>query len=173
MSQYIAVSHTSVQDEIVERLVEVTELPEATVKRFVEKFDVQESGCWKWNAAHNDDKNGSLPYGRFYFQGKFWVSHRWIYEQVNGLVPANLVLDHYLHPQDGCIGALCVNPSHLKPVTNRENILRGAGRGAQNAKKTRCPQGHKYDRIDSRGYRVCNKCDAASKKRSALKAGVK
>jgi hypothetical protein len=170
MNKFISISDQSVLDDIVQKLVEVTELPEAIVKRFVSKFDVQESGCWKWNAASNDPKYAAMPYGRFYFETKFWVAHRWIYEQVNGPVRGDLVLDHYLHPQDSCIGPKCVNPDHLKQVTNKENILRGNGSGARNARKTSCPAGHKYDGTDSRGFRICSICETAGRKRrSALK----
>ncbi|WP_327585025.1 HNH endonuclease [Nonomuraea sp. NBC_00507] len=158
MSQFAVVTTETSRDEIVKNLVEVTELPAAIVKRFVVKFNVRENDCWEWRAASNDPKYGGLPYGRFYFEGKFWVAHRWLYEQAVGVVPGNLVLDHFKVPSGDCIGARCVNPNHLEPVTNRENILRGSGRGAQNAKKTHCAKGHKYDRTDKRGFRICTKC---------------
>jgi hypothetical protein len=47
-----------------------------------------------------------------------------------------LTLDHL------CRNKACVNPAHLEPVTNRENVLRGVGLSAENARKTHCKRGH-------------------------------
>lgn len=72
------------------------------------------------------------------------------------VIPDDLQLDHL------CRNRLCVNPSHLEPVTCRENVLRGNGRCAANAKKTHCPRGHAYAGanllIGTKGERCCRKC---------------
>lgn len=60
-----------------------------------------------------------------------------------------------------------MNPDHLDPVTNRENILRGEGPPAQNSRRTHCKYGHKlsgdnlkvYVRPDTnKPTRVCLPC---------------
>jgi hypothetical protein len=46
-------------------------------------------------------------------------------------------LDHLI-----CSNRKCGNPAHLKLVTPKENILRGSGPCAVNARKTHCKRGH-------------------------------
>ncbi|GIH27632.1 hypothetical protein Aph01nite_59420 [Acrocarpospora phusangensis] len=137
---------------------------EKIIDRFASRVDVLGTGCWAWTHERNDPKYGGLPYGRFFFEGKLWVAHRWIYEQLHGPVPQGLVLDHFLVPSGRCIGALCVNPGHLQPVTQRENTLRGSGPTAINSAKTHCPEGHDFDAVNSQGRRVCTICLKAYKR---------
>ena len=82
--------------------------------------------------------------------------HRFAYELLVGPIPKGLTIDHVKSKE--CISTLCVNPAHLEAVTLRENILRGNGLAAMNAKKTHCPQGHPYDYVNSAGARGCSIC---------------
>ena len=66
-------------------------------------------------------------------------AHRLAYELVKGPISDGLQIDHL------CRNRACINPDHLEAVTQRENILRGEGVAALNARKTHCPQGHAYD----------------------------
>lgn len=106
-------------------------------------------GCWTWTGHLH------LGYGRVYFQGLKALAHRVVYEQVVGPIPEGLVLDHL------CRQTSCVNPRHLEPVTNAENVLRGVGAPAQNARKTHCKWGHPFEgenvirRPDGRECRTC------------------
>lgn len=89
--------------------------------------------CLLWTGTK--DKNG---YGRFslgWLLGPF-RAHRLAYEMLIGPIPLSLVLDHL------CRNPSCVNPHHLEPVTNRENIRRGDGWAGLNARKTHCKRGH-------------------------------
>ena len=90
-------------------------------------------GCWLWSGAPN-----SCGYGQLQVSGRPWRAHRYIYEKLVGPIPSGLQLDHL------CRVRLCVNPAHLEPVNNRENVLRGVGRTAENARKTHCARGHEY-----------------------------
>jgi len=92
----------------------------------VEKTDT----CWQWcgTDAHT--------YGTAVASGHSYRAHRVAYELTIGPIPDGLTLDHL------CRNRGCVNPAHLEPVTNRENILRGECPHAHNARKTHCRHGH-------------------------------
>jgi hypothetical protein len=91
--------------------------------------------CWEWTAARN-----WRGYGEFHLQGRTRIkAHRVAYELVIGPIPEGMQLDHI------CRDRGCVNPLHLEPVTNRENVLRGVGVTARNAVKTHCKRGHPFD----------------------------
>ena len=109
------------------------------------------SGCWLWF------KNRMIHgYGRFSVEDKDVLAHRWSYEHFIGPIPTGLTLDNL------CRNRSCVNPNHLEPVTNRENILRGEGITAKNACKTYCLRGHPFDDLntyhDKGGGRRCKTC---------------
>lgn len=167
---------TEFAEFIAANLDENSSATEKDVERFVNKVEFLPSGCWLWISSTNKPygKNQhALSYGRFSYQGKLWVAHRWLWEQLNGSVPEGLVLDHFLANVGERIGAQCVNPFHLEPVTFAENIRRGRGACAQNARKTTCPKGHEYDTKDKRGFRICSICDKASRQKSYERSKAK
>lgn len=107
--------------------------------------------CWLWLAAKNKG------YGCFGVTGKMVLAHRYAYELAIGPIPSGLTIDHL------CRTPSCVNPAHLEPVTHRENVLRGVGPTAQQARKTHClPGGHPLsgDNLYLRpnGKRECRTC---------------
>jgi hypothetical protein len=105
-------------------------------ERFWEKVNRRGPGeCWPWLGAQS---NG---YGQMRGHDQAAWAHRVAYELVRGPIPLGLTIDHL------CRNRLCVNPSHMEAVTNQENILRGIGFAAENARKTKCPRGHAYDLI--------------------------
>jgi hypothetical protein len=67
-------------------------------------------------------------------------AHRVRYEDEVGPIPEGMVLDHYMMP-GGC-STSCCNPEHVRPITNRSNILRGCSPSAKNARKSHCIHGH-------------------------------
>lgn len=96
----------------------------------VEKTD----RCWLWKGWKHES-----GYGRFVIHGNNTYPHRIAYEVVKGRIPEGKTLDHL------CRNRLCVNPDHLEPVTNRENLIRGNGFAGQNIRKTHCPNGHRLE----------------------------
>ncbi len=127
---------------------------ETTIARFLPKIEIMDSGCWEWRACIS---NG---YPQFMVDKKLVGAHRYSYELFREKIPAGLQIDHL------CRNKICVNPEHLEVVTNRENVLRGIGVTANNARKTHCPQGHPYDNkntyINPDGQRLCRICARAN-----------
>lgn len=122
--------------------------------RLLSKFTVDD-GCWNWT-AYKTPKG----YGMVQFRGMTWRAHRAVYTLFRGEIPNGLTLDHL------CRNPGCVNPAHLEPVTMRENVLRGIGLAAANARQTNCKAGHPLDganvylrrRPDGRRRRDCLSC---------------
>ena len=72
--------------------------------------------CWIWQGR--TIKRGG--YGITYVARRGTVlAHVAYFEEANGAVPGGLVLDHV------CRVSACVNPAHLEPVTQAENVRRG------------------------------------------------
>lgn len=127
--------------------------PEAD--RFWEKVNKTDS-CWLWTAGCF---GRNQEYGCFYLTGgkKPVPAHRWAYENLVGPIPDNSVLDHV---KERCGNTKCVNPAHLEPVSNKENILRGDSLIAQEARQTHCKHGHPLDdcHVSKDGRRHCRQC---------------
>lgn len=68
------------------------------------------NGCWCWTRAK------ARGYGRILDNGRLRQAHRVVYELFMGAIPNGLVLHHQ------CGNRACVNPGHLEPTTNRQNI---------------------------------------------------
>lgn len=126
-------------------------------ERFTKAYVVDESGCWLWKKACNQK-----GYGAFYFLGMRGKAHRYSFLKYKGMIPEGLVIDHL------CNVRSCVNPDHLRAVTNKENILRGTSPSARNKRKTTCPRQHPLSGtnlvINIDGARVCKTCASNSYK---------
>jgi hypothetical protein len=101
-------------------------------ERFEEMVQETPGGCWEWQGARND-----LGYGQLALAGhKRVYAHRFSYEKFVGPIPAGLQLDHL------CRNPPCVNPTHLEPVTQRENLLRADSEDMQAYWAGVCRRGH-------------------------------
>lgn len=105
------------------------------------------SDCWIWIAGKMYG-----GYGTFYLDGKRHPAHRVMYEAVVGPIGEGLELDHL------CRNPACVNPSHLEPVTHKENVRRGL----KGRMVTVCSHGHAYTPENTYflpdGRRMCRSC---------------
>lgn len=120
--------------------------------RFWSKVDRQgddPDACWLWRGCTQ-----APGYGRFRVEPATVYAHRYAYEQMVGPIPDGMVLDHL------CRVPACVNPLHLEPVTQAENVRRGSKNGMQS--RTHCANGHPFDAAntiaDGRSGRVCRAC---------------
>jgi len=134
-------------------------------ERFWSKVD-KSGKCWEWVAGIQ-----SGGYGIFWHNGETVVAHRFAYEITVGKIPEGLTLDHL------CRVRHCVNPKHLEPVTSKENVLRGIGVSAQNARKTHCKRGHplsgKNLLVEQGGGRQCRECKRERSREWKKKVGYK
>lgn len=129
------------------------------------------NGCWIWTSVVNSGGYGEFtkrvggsrtPDTRVFR----WRAHRVAYELTVGPIPEGLVLDHL------CRVVRCVNPAHLEPVTQRENVRRGDAAKHLNSgdRPTYCPQGHPFDEantyVNKKGHRHCRTCQRLAQRRS-------
>jgi hypothetical protein len=120
------------------------------------RWDAEDRGyatpCWIWNGP----KDKRLGYGCAQHNGQSIKAHRLVYEAVVGKIPDGLVVDHL------CRVTSCVNPDHLEPVTQRENLMRGNTPAARKAAQTHCIHGHEFTPENTYrhgdGSRSCRAC---------------
>lgn len=112
--------------------------------------------CWTWTANVTGDGYGLFYLGRIDGADHNIRPHRFAYQILVGTIPEGLELDHL------CKNTVCVNPSHLEPVTGAENKRRGDSFSGINGRKTHCLRGHELTeanvRINTNGRRVCRAC---------------
>ncbi len=133
------------------------------IERLFKKTVILECGCWEWHGAKTGD-----GYGQIWHDGKrnAYV-HRVAYEFWVGPIPDGLTLDHL------CKNRACFNPGHLELATSGENVMRGEGACAKNARKTHCPRNHEYDEENTyrpRAHpdqRACRECRRWTKEQRA------
>lgn len=132
--------------------------------------------CWLWLGAIDV----ATGYGVFEVghgaDRKLYRVHTVAYEFEVGSVPDGLQLDHLCHTYDptcpggrACPHRRCANPTHLEPVSRKENILRGRSFSAINAAKTHCIHGHEFTPentyLEQDGHRACRTCKSQRGKR--------
>ena len=126
----------------------------------------EETGCWEWTGHLNNQGYGAATFG----DGVPYLAHRASYTRHKGPIPQGSVLDHL------CRNPACINPEHLDPVSDQENVRRGMSPGAKALRRDECLHGHPYPEFlqIAQGRRRCTACSAEAVRRCrARKAEAK
>jgi HNH endonuclease len=108
--------------------------------------------CWPWSGPGLNARSGYVNYGGT-------GAHRLVYALLRNEFPRALTIDHL------CRNRSCMNPSHMEPVPQGVNTLRGDCWSGVNARKTHCTAGHEFTEANTRRERrgrrrVCRACAA-------------
>lgn len=127
-------------------------IPDRVAARAAVRFEGDENGCWI--STYSTASHGYAQIG-WQEQGDRWVvtAHRaaWVYHH-GQQIPEGMTIDHT------CKTKPCVNPSHLRMLSNFENARRTDGR---DWKLGECVNGHSNDFLVHRGGKwKCEKCAA-------------
>ena len=102
--------------------------------------------CWLWQGALVTAGYGAVRRG-----GQVKLAHRVMWEENFGEIPIDMTVDHICHQRN------CVNPTHLRLLSNEEN----ASLNAQGI-ATHCKRGHEFDEANTYvgrdGRRRCRAC---------------
>lgn len=103
--------------------------------RFWSKVDKQApGGCWEWTAVT------LRGYGRFSVGGRsggMVYAHRFSWQLAHGQIPDGIVIDHR------CANPPCVNPDHLRAVTQGQNMQHLSDKRTNNISGVRGVSWHK------------------------------
>lgn len=117
---------------------------------------VRDDGCWIWTGARVRGYGIVMREKHPGFGRTCVPAHRDVYELLVRPLEPHELLDHL------CRSRACVNPDHVDPVTQKENLRRSARtQASRNAAKTHCPAGHEYagtNLIMHAGMRFCREC---------------
>lgn len=102
-------------------------------EKVMSRTDKQVDGCWLYTGALAADGYARV---KDTSTDRALLVHRVVYDELVGTVPDGLVLDHLCRVRN------CVNPQHLEPVTDAENIRRGVR--ARLGERTHCAEGHEF-----------------------------
>ena len=127
-------------------------------ERFLSHVSIPEDKflCWTWCAAKM--KSG---YGVFGIGARTtYLAHRVSFMMFVGPINDGMEIDHVCHVR------WCVNPSHLRPTTHKENSSRPllGGVAKTNSSKTHCKRGHALTQSNllkgqaKESYRSCKAC---------------
>jgi hypothetical protein len=131
--------------------------PAPVIDRIRSRVTIGESGCWIFEGQRRDGYGQIWVGSRTDGTRRVRKAHEVAYESLIGPVPDGLVLDHL------CRNRACVNPEHLEPTTQADNLARSLlVPSTRNARKSACPKGHPYDDentyVDRHGKRYCRAC---------------
>ena len=110
-------------------------------------------------------------YGKYItVNGKSQRAHRGAWIKAYGEIPQGFVVDHICHNEAvergeckggvTCIHRACINPEHLRLVTQQENVMAGM-HNIDN--RSHCNQGHSFTKenimVRKNGKRECAECN--------------
>lgn len=109
---------------------------------------VDKSGkCWEWTGGRHP-----FGYGKLRVNRRYIPAHRISYEMTHGPISDGLVIDHICHNPP------CVNPSHLRAVTQKRNAENRAGAQANSKSGVRgiyqAPSGRWRAELQYQGVKV-------------------
>jgi DNA-binding transcriptional regulator YiaG len=87
-------------------------------------YEVDENGCWNV-ISQRKDADG---YPRVKRNGRKIAVHRYVYMNIHGEFPSNIVIRHK------CDNRACCNPEHLIHGTNKDNMQDMVERGRRKGK---------------------------------------
>ena len=108
----------------------IPELSDVEKRRFWDKVEKREDGCWKWTGSTKANRCG-VRYGQVWIRRHVYLVHRVSWRIFHGQIPEGMVVDHRCH------NTLCVNPAHLHVVTQQENSENRLG---PSSSKSDCPR---------------------------------
>ena len=137
-------------------------IPDRVAARAAVRFEADGSGCWISTysvASHGYAQIGWKQGGR----AQMVTAHRaaWVHH-AGQQIPEGMTIDHT------CKTKPCVNPAHLRMLSNFENARRTAGRDWPLGE---CVNGHSNDYLvqDYRGRWQCSECTLERKRRYRAK----
>lgn len=116
-------------------------------ERFYRLVDFRPGDCWYWRGSR-----GEQGHGRVKILGRAYPAHVVSFVLSGGIIPDGMELDHL------CRTPECVNPTHVEPVTHRENVARGLAPIARQMAMETCLNGHSFSNMTRRGRRNCRAC---------------
>lgn len=136
------------------RLASKHKVPEKVINSIFNNANVGEvTECWEWNKSIGSHGYGQVGWTLAGGVSVGTTAHRIAWIATNGLIPEGMTIDHL------CRNKKCINPSHLRLLTNEENA-----RGNSHTLKTHCPAKHEYSGsnlyVDPSGHRRCRKCES-------------
>lgn len=142
-------------------------IPERVAKRAYERATVDENGCWI--STYSVASHGYAQIG-WQEGGGRWVvtAHRASWVHVHGQIPPGMTIDHT------CRVRRCVNPDHLRLMSNVQNARDGGGHHKQKPVPTeaKCSRGHVVLSYSS-GAKHCRECDHEWQRRKVARALLK
>jgi len=99
--------------------------------------------CWSWEGSRNE-----YGYGQFWFEDRILRAHHFTFEMAYGKLPEGMLVMHR------CDNPWCVNPTHLRAGTDKENAedCVAKGRAASRKKRKLTPeQRREIGRLEAAG----------------------
>lgn len=139
------------------KVIRAREIPSHDHMTFLARVRVLENGCWRLSGS-------KLPrsYSPYRIGGIQFNAHRVSFEIFKGPLVNGLVVDHV------CMNRYCLNPDHLRQVTQRDNLAENTRSERVNRIRelNECKVGHVFSADNTiwfkrkdKKYRLCRECN--------------